>query len=749
MPTFTVDIYEFDPLGVFSQTVGGQITYGGPATADGSAVITDNGGGTNELVLDDADNETATATTTIGGNSATAAEVYAEESWTLIDTVTGKEFQVITFRISSGTNQGYYTLSEIPLVPGRIYETVSYDTDPDVINDGDESFSYADYAADSDGVVSGTDGNDVIDGNYTGDPSNDVVDGQDAPSPAPPVASEFNWSDYTDEQDLRAGVTQDTGGIQVDVTYTDAQTNENFSAELSGGATDSIYVAPGEPFSTTSAGYILSNGSADDTTIDFDFSSNPGSGFTGEVENVQFRISDIDGLNDGTNNFQDIVTVRAFDADGNEVGVIITGGSNHTVTGNTITAGLSNGSPSDASGSALIEIPGPVASIEIVYDNGGTTQQAIYFSDIHFDAVSVSSNDDVINAGGGNDTVFAGEGEDTVSGGTGSDTLNGGDGDDTLNGDGGADTLNGDAGNDTLNGGSGNDILDGGAGDDTLSGGTGNDTITVGQSDTATGGDGDDTFTIDPAQLNGGTITVTGGEGAETLGDTLDFNGQLVLGSIVYSNEDDNSGGLTGTATLLDGTTVNFAEIETIICFVTGAMIDTPTGPRPVESLRAGDQVLTRDNGPQPVRWAGRRTVKTTDKTAPIEFKAGAIGNSARLLVSPQHRMLRAGYRSELYFGTPEVLVSAAHMVNGSDVVQLPKGMATYHHIMFDDHQIISANGVPTESYNPGAYSLPALDPEAREELFRIFPELRLNPAGYGKSARLLVKGQMAPLLAA
>ena len=739
MPTFNVDIYEFDPFGVFSQTAGGQTTYNGPATAAGSAAVTDNQAGIDGQSFDDAASENATGTVTVGGNTTSGNEVYADEVWTLRDTVTGKEFQLVSFRVNDGTNTGWYTLSEIPLVAGRIYETVNFDATPDA-SAGEDAFSYADYAAASDGVVDGTDGDDVIDADYTGDASNDVVDGQDAPSPSPPVASEFNWSDYTDEQDLRGGVTQNTGGIEVEVTYTDVQTNENFSAELSGGVNDAIYVAAGEPFSNTSAGYLFGNGSADDTTLEFNFSATAGSGFTGEVENVQFRISDIDGLNDGTNNFQDIVTVRAFDADGNEVGVIITGGSNHTVNGNTITAGLSNGTPGDASGSALIEIAGPVASIEVVYDNGGTTQQAIYFSDIHFDAVSVSSNDDVINAGGGNDTVLSGEGEDIVDGGTGNDIIDGGSGNDDLSGG---------IGNDTLDGGADDDILDGGAGDDILIGGLGNDTITLGQSDTATGGDGDDTFIIDAAQLDGGTISVTGGEGDETLGDTLDFNGQLVLGSIVYSNEDDDAGGLSGTATLLDGTTVTFSEIETIICFVSGSLVETPSGPRRVEALRRGDMVLTRDHGAQPISWAGSRTVRTTAQTAPIEFKAGSIGNETSLLVSPQHRMLRTGYQSELYFGTPEVLVAAQSLVNNTTILQRPTGIVTYHHFAFDDHQIVTVNGVATESYHPGAYSLPGLHEKSREELFAIFPELRANPVAYGPAARLSVKGSQASVLAA
>ncbi|MEW9918366.1 Hint domain-containing protein [Marimonas sp. MJW-29] len=562
--TMDVKIYQFDPLGVINNTIGGFTTYSGPAVPQGTATITDNATGTNGLFLDDVANETATATTTLNGvTDTTPRQVYAEEVWTLVDQVTGQTFQLVTFRVNAGPNTGYYTLSEVPLVPGRSYQTTGYDTVPNA-SAGDAAFSYADYV-ESDGIVEGTGGDDVIDDTYTGDPGNDMVDS----SFVSPTPLDFNWSAYADEQDLRAGVTQNTGGIQVDVSYSDVQTNEQFSAERSGGA-DAIYSAPGENFATNSAAYLFANGSADDSIVTFDFSANTGSGFENSVENVRFRISDIDGLNDGTNNFRDVVTIRAYDENGNEVPVTITGGSNHTVSGNTITAGLTNYTPASVEASALIQIAGPVSQIVITYDNGGTTQQAVYISDIKFDAVPLGSNDDTVQAGGGNDFVDSGAGDDSVSGGTGNDTIYGGQGADTLSGD------------------------------------SGNDTIYAGVGDTATGGDGDDTFLIDTSQLGGGTITITGGEGAETVGDTLDFNGQLQVGSVVITNADDDAGGKSGTATLLDGTTVTFSEIESIICFANGTAIETPYGPRPVESLMPGDLVLTRDHGPQPSSMEGR-----------------------------------------------------------------------------------------------------------------------------------------------
>ena len=125
MTTTSVNFYDLDPLGLFSTAAGGRTTYTGPVTADGSATIADNGAGTDDLVLeDDFVGETATADITLGGVSSSGAALSAEESWTLLDTVTGETFQLVTFSVLNGSNAGFYTLSEIPLEPGRVYETV-------------------------------------------------------------------------------------------------------------------------------------------------------------------------------------------------------------------------------------------------------------------------------------------------------------------------------------------------------------------------------------------------------------------------------------------------------------------------------------------------------------------------------------------------------------------------------------------------------------------------------------------------
>lgn len=294
----------------------------------------------------------------------------------------------------------------------------------------------------------------------------------------------------------------------------------------------------------------------------------------------------------------------------------------------------------------------------------------------------------------------------------------------------------------------GDDVIDGGDGADLIFGGGGNDTIVVGQGDTVFGGDGDDLFVLTDRGAPGDPITITGGEGEETGGDTLDLGAGVNKSDIILTNTDDAAGGLSGTFTLLDGTLVNFSEIENIICFTPGIRILTPRGERPIETLRVGDPVITRDHGTRPVRWIGRRTVPGTGAFAPVRLAAvGDEGVRRPLLVSPQHRMLFAGYRAELLFGCEEVLVAAKHLIDGHTVTRAPQASVTYIHLMFDRHEVIFAEGIATESFHAGDTALAAVAAPAREELFMIFPELRSAPGRHRDLARPCIKAHEARLL--
>ncbi|WP_353617624.1 Hint domain-containing protein [Roseobacter sp. TSBP12] len=154
-----------------------------------------------------------------------------------------------------------------------------------------------------------------------------------------------------------------------------------------------------------------------------------------------------------------------------------------------------------------------------------------------------------------------------------------------------------------------------------------------------------------------------------------------------------------------------------------GTLIDTPEGPKFIETLSEGDLVHTLDEGPQPIRWIGSRRVEATGTLAPIRIKAGALGNFRDLTVSPNHRMMIRGPKAEMLFGERDVLVAAKHLVNDDTIRCVPGGTVDYFHMLFDRHQIIFAEGCPTESLYPGQEALGAVDPAARAEILALFPE--------------------------
>jgi hypothetical protein len=336
------------------------------------------------------------------------------------------------------------------------------------------------------------------------------------------------------------------------------------------------------------------------------------------------------------------------------------------------------------------------------------------FGDI--ETLILSDQDDTVNGAASDEamTIFGGEGNDSITGGSGADVIDGGEGDDTLAG---------------------------GDGNDTLTGGEGDDTLTVGDGDSASGGDGDDTFLINQTDTGTGNITIVGGEGDETDGDTLDFNGLLDTGTLVITDDDDASGGLTGFAFLTDGTRVDFSEIENIICFARSTKILTHRGEELIEDLAEGDQIVSLDNGLQQIRWIGSRTVPATGDFAPITIAKGVLGNHSDLTVSPQHRMLVSGPMAELLFCEPEVLVPAKHLLSWDGVYRAQVDAVEYFHILFDTHQVIHAKGALSESFHPGEQAMDAVSEEAKAEILALFPELTDAPTSYGPAARFSLKG--------
>ncbi|MEL6682651.1 MAG: Hint domain-containing protein [Pseudomonadota bacterium] len=231
-----------------------------------------------------------------------------------------------------------------------------------------------------------------------------------------------------------------------------------------------------------------------------------------------------------------------------------------------------------------------------------------------------------------------------------------------------------------------------------------------------------------------------GSQGNQTsLGFELVFDGQTNAVSITFVSPYDDAllqfrggfgfGGLGSTLVLDD---------FVLTCFGHGTLIMTPTGAVPVETLQVGDLINTLDEGPCPLRWVGARRlepmeIKQRPEWKPIVIATDTFGTghpNADLILSPCHRILMRDTQADLHFGASEALVPAKFLVGQLDGVRhapVTEG-ASYYHLLFDAHHIVTSNGLMTESFHPAHRTVSKFDRASRREVLGLFPDLGALP---------------------
>ncbi|MDQ7263146.1 Hint domain-containing protein [Paracoccus sp. PS-1] len=269
-----------------------------------------------------------------------------------------------------------------------------------------------------------------------------------------------------------------------------------------------------------------------------------------------------------------------------------------------------------------------------------------------------------------------------------------------------------------------------------------------------------------------GTVTYTDGTSARNVQLRIlqDTDGNLVLVPPPATAAQAEIDGVTSkpiqSITLTSYVRSDFDRLDTsryglegapaFICFRHGTLILTQRGQVPVEALRIGDMVVTRDHGAQPLRWIGSKPVESAllrafEKMRPVRIRAGALGSglpSRDLYVSQQHRILVSSKIAERICGAAEVLVAAKHLtgIKGIELVDDCEAL-TYYHLLFDRHEIVCSEGALTESLFTGPEALKSVSPEARAEILALFPGL-LSESGAREPARRLGNGREGRQLA-
>lgn len=259
--------------------------------------------------------------------------------------------------------------------------------------------------------------------------------------------------------------------------------------------------------------------------------------------------------------------------------------------------------------------------------------------------------------------------------------------------------------------------------------------------------DVNDDGVIDNAEWD--AFTPGGGGGLDQGSATAVYDGLtgttgVLYSPVVYSIGDDVTDVIKSLSNTFE------AALEDVVCFCRGSMIRTDHGEVPIEQLVIGDKVQTLDNGFQPIRWIGSKTVKATGRHAPISFQEDTVGNKRELRLSPQHRVLLQDWRAELMFGSSEVLVPAKSLINDKTIRRVVGGSVEYFHLLLDSHNLIFAEEAPAESLYLSKQSLSTLSDPACQEINELFPEISTSGfAQLAATARPVLKNFEAQTLAA
>lgn len=169
---------------------------------------------------------------------------------------------------------------------------------------------------------------------------------------------------------------------------------------------------------------------------------------------------------------------------------------------------------------------------------------------------------------------------------------------------------------------------------------------------------------------------------------------------------------------------IHLAELM-CLSFARGTLIALADGKQvAVEDLQAGQRILTRDHGPQVLRLIGRATLRAIGAFAPVVIPAGTLGNAGDLIVSQHHRMFLYQRQKLPGMTSSELLVQARHLVDEDTVFIREGGFTDWFSLVFDNHEIIYAEGIPVESLMVNDATVSRLPPEIAQEVRQRFPGL-------------------------
>ncbi|MDB4213901.1 Hint domain-containing protein, partial [Octadecabacter sp.] len=159
-------------------------------------------------------------------------------------------------------------------------------------------------------------------------------------------------------------------------------------------------------------------------------------------------------------------------------------------------------------------------------------------------------------------------------------------------------------------------------------------------------------------------------------------------------------------------TDVNFVAIADAPCplgplpgLSGSAAVDTPSGPRAIRDINAGDYVSVQNGPAVKVLWAGHATVPALGRFAPMTLRRPYMGLWDDLVAARDQRACLSGSEVEYLFGEERVTTAIRHLEvrNCAQPTKPKPPIMTYFQILLETHEIITVNGAAVESFDGSA----------------------------------------------
>ncbi|NNK78522.1 MAG: hypothetical protein HKP40_07400 [Litoreibacter sp.] len=126
---------------------------------------------------------------------------------------------------------------------------------------------------------------------------------------------------------------------------------------------------------------------------------------------------------------------------------------------------------------------------------------------------------------------------------------------------------------------------------------------------------------------------------------------------------------------------------------VAGVRVLSQNGYQNIETLKAGDHIITR-NGMRQLRSLRVRDIKMR----PLKLSKDALGHdrpNSDMLVAPDQYVLVRDWRAPIMFGHDQVVVHLSRLIDGEHIMRMEEEETyTVYDLVFDNEQIYYADGV-------------------------------------------------------